>query len=309
MWTPGMVIVAAGTLGTNELLLRCRDQHRTLANLSPVLGRGFSGNGDFLLAGTLTKSDVDAGRGPSITAGADFATPDQEMYVEDLGLPDPVLWFIEGMLAGAAPTCNVLRWAKLFLQGRFGIGGATDRLSHERERLFGGGRTRGFLPYLAMCEDAADGQFVLTGDGELNLRWNPSQSLESFFAVEDALRELSRALDGDYIPSPLWNPPVRELLTAHPLGGCPMAEGPREGVLNGHCEVHGYPELFVVDGSIVPTSLARNPTATISALAERAAFHLLHGRELEPGDRAAPLNTWPEPLDALLAAEATVPAA
>ena len=213
------------------------------------------------------------------------------------------------MLANAVPTLNVLRWAKLFLQGRFGISGATDRLSHERERLFAGGRTRGFLPYLAMCEDAADGQCVLTGDGDFDLRWNPSESLESFFAVEDALRELSRALDGHYIPSPLWSPPVRELLTAHPLGGCAMDADSREGVLNRHCEVHGYPDLFVVDGSIVPTSLARNPTATISALAERAAFHLLHGRELEPGDRAAPVNTWPEPLDALLAAEATVPTA
>jgi choline dehydrogenase-like flavoprotein len=34
--------------------------------------------------------------------------------------------------------------------------------------------------------------------------------------------------------------------------------------------VHGYPDLFVVDGSIVPTALSRNSTATISALAERA---------------------------------------
>jgi cholesterol oxidase len=305
----GRVIVAAGTLGTNELLLRCRDQHGTLPNLSPLLGRGFSGNGDFLLAGTLTKGDVDASRGPSITAGADFATPGREMYVEDLGLPDPALWFVEGMLANAAPTLNILRWAKLFLNRRFAIRGATERITHERERLLGGGRTRGLLPYLAMCEDAADGQFVLTGDGDFHLRWNPRESRKSFFAVEDALRELSRALDGHYVPSPLWSPPVRELLTAHPLGGCAMAEGPGEGVLNEQCEVHGHPELFVVDGSIVPTSLARNPTATISALAERAAFHMLHGRELEPGDHAAPENSWPEPLDALLAADATVPAA
>jgi cholesterol oxidase len=305
----GTVIVAAGTLGTNELLLRCRDQHGTLPDLGPTLGMGFSPNGDFLLAGTLTKRDIDASRGPSITAGVDYGTPEQQLYVEDLGFPDPLLWFIEGMLANSLPTLNLVRWAKLFLQGRFGIGGATDRLSHERERLFGGGRTRGFLPYLAMCQDAADGRFELDDEGEFQLRWNARASLSSFLDLEDALRELSDALDGDYIPSPLWNPPVRELLTAHPLGGCAMAADPREGVLNLDCEVHGYPDLFVVDGSIVPTPLARNPTATISALAERAAFRMINGRELEPGDSAEPANGWPERLDEPSAEELAMPRA
>ncbi|MGE5635575.1 MAG: GMC oxidoreductase [Nocardioidaceae bacterium] len=287
------VIVSAGTLGTNELLLRCRDWHRTLGRLSPTLGRGFSGNGDLLLAGTLTDRDVDPGRGPAITVGADFSTARQRIFVEDLGYPDPALWFIEGMLANAAPTLNLIRWARLFLQGSLGIRGATDRLSHERERLFGGGRTRGFLPYLGMCEDAADGQLLIDGDGNLDLRWDPKRSERSFLELEDALRALSGALDGDYVPSPLWSPPLRELLTAHPLGGCAMADDRRRGVVNDLGEVHGYPGLFVVDASIIPTSLSRNPTATISALAERAAFNMIHRRELRANDSAAPATTAP----------------
>jgi cholesterol oxidase len=59
-----MVVVAAGTLGTNELLLRCREQHRSLPNLSPALGHGFSANGDLVLTGTWTDRDVDASWGP-----------------------------------------------------------------------------------------------------------------------------------------------------------------------------------------------------------------------------------------------------
>ena len=102
------------------------------------------------------------------------------------------------------------------------------------------------------------------------------------------MRALSRALGGEYVPSPLWSPPLREALTAHPLGGCVMADDPQRGVVNSFGEVHGYPQLFVVDGSIVPTPLSRNPTATISALAERAAFHLVHGRELRADDSATP---------------------
>jgi cholesterol oxidase len=284
-WVQGdAVVVAAGTLGTNELLLRCRDRHGTLPRLSAALGRGFSGNGDLLLAGTLADRDIDATRGPSITVGADFSTPRQQIYIEDLGFPDPVMWFLEGMLANAVPTLNLIRWGKLFLQGGLGISGATDRLSHERERLFGGGRTRRFLPYLGMCQDAADGQFVLDRDGNLDLRWDPANSLRNFAELEDAMRLLSRALDGTYVASPLWSPPLREALTAHPLGGCVMADDRRWGVVNSYGEVFGYPGLFVVDGSIIPTPLARNPTATISVLAERAVFHLIHGREMNTDD-------------------------
>ncbi|MEA2198207.1 MAG: cholesterol oxidase [Solirubrobacteraceae bacterium] len=286
------VIVAAGTLGTAELLLRCRDRLGTLPDLSPALGHGFSGNGDLLLAGTLTDEDIDAGPGPSITAGADFATANQQMYVEDLGLPDPLFWFLEGLLAGPGMPRSLFGLASLLYDRTLGIAGATRRLARERQDLLGGGRTRGFLPYLGMCEDAADGEFMLDGSGALDLRWNPGASRASFLELEDALRELSRTLGGVYVPSPLWR--MGDLLTAHPLGGCRMSEDRLDGVVDDRGGVHGYPGLFVVDGSTVPTALARNPTATISALAERAAFLMIHGRELGSDDRETPANWWPE---------------
>jgi cholesterol oxidase len=282
------VIVAAGTLGTAELLLRCRDLLATLPDLSEALGCGFSGNGDLLLAGTQTDVDIDAGPGPSITAGADFGTAKRQLYVEDLGLPDPLFWFLEGMLADAAGARDALRLVKLLIQGELGVPGAARRVAHERERLFGGGRTRGFLPYLGMCEDAADGILTLDPSGELDLDWNSAASEPAFLALEGALRHLSRALDGEYVASPLSF--AGDLLTAHPLGGCRMAADPTEGVVDHSCEVHGYPGLYVVDGSVVPTALSRNPTATISALAERAAYLLIHGRELVAGDSGTAAN-------------------
>jgi cholesterol oxidase len=287
------VVVSAGTLGSNELLLRSRDK---LRDLSPALGRGFSGNGDFLLSGARMPYDVDASSGPSITAGVDWPSAAQEAYVEDLGLPDPALWLIEGMLANENPVANVVRWAQSLIAARLGIKGATHRISRERERLLDGGRTRRLLPFLGMCEDAADGRFVLDEAGDLDLRWSPRASMPNMLELEDAMRQISEALGGEYIRSPLWTLDRRTLLTAHPLGGCAMSADPRLGVVDDRGAVHGHPGLFVVDGSIVPTALSRNPTATISALAERAAFHMLYGRELRAGDEQTPSNRRPDDL-------------
>jgi len=288
------VVVSAGTLGSNELLLQCRDLHRTLPKLSPALGRGFSGNGDFLLAGGAMKCDVDLSSGPSITAGVNWPSARQEAYIEDLGVPTPAVWLIEGMLANENPLDNALRWALSLFEDRLGIKGATHRITHERERLLGGGRTRRFLPYLGMCQDAADGRFVLDRHGNLDLRWNPRASEHNLREVDDAMRQLTEALGGVYVSSPLWTLDRHTLLTAHPLGGCAMSSDPLRGVVDDRGAVHGYRDLFVVDGAIVPTALSRNPTATISALAERAAFHMIHEREMTDGDAQAPLNHPPD---------------
>jgi cholesterol oxidase len=59
-------------------------------------------------------------------------------------------------------------------------------------------------------------------------------------------------------------------MTAHLLGGCPFGESPEDGVVSLDCEVHGYPGLYVVDGSIVPGNPGVNPSLTITAMAEFA---------------------------------------
>ncbi|HEY3355811.1 MAG TPA: GMC family oxidoreductase [Polyangia bacterium] len=64
------------------------------------------------------------------------------------------------------------------------------------------------------------------------------------------------------------------LASFHPLGTCRMATSPRTGVVSPEHEVFGVPDLFVVDGSVVPTSVAVNPQVTIMALATRAAAAL-----------------------------------
>lgn len=61
------------------------------------------------------------------------------------------------------------------------------------------------------------------------------------------------------------------LLGAHPLGSCAMAATPRNGVVDFDHRVFGTENLYVVDGSVVPTSLGVNPQVTIMSMALRAA--------------------------------------
>ncbi|MFA4901938.1 MAG: GMC family oxidoreductase [Desulfobaccales bacterium] len=284
------VILAAGTLGTTELLLRSRDVHKTLPNLSPALGTRFSGNGDFLLAGTMEADRlVDPSQGPSITAVADFSTGTNQIHIEDLGFPDAVTWMLEGAMPSPNRIKNLFISLRNYLWSTFGFYRGASRLSFELEKLFSGGATSRFLPYLGMGSDAADGRLRLT-DGWIDISWSHRRSRKMFKEMEKALRALSRGLGGRYVTSLLWRWPFRKLLTAHPLGGCTMADSQAQGVVNQFGEVWGYPDLYVADGSIIPTALSVNPSMTISALAERIAFWLIHGREMEPGDMRTPEN-------------------
>jgi cholesterol oxidase len=56
--------------------------------------------------------------------------------------------------------------------------------------------------------------------------------------------------------------------TAHILGGAVMGATPEQGVVDFSGQVHGYPNLYVVDGSNVPVNLGVNPSLTITALSE-----------------------------------------
>lgn len=276
------VILAGGTLGTNELLLRCKFSHRTLPTLSPMLGCRFSGNGDFLLAGAMdTDREIDPGRGPSITAGADFSTPNNRIFIEDLGFPDAFMWLMEGATPGENRLISLIKAVSTYISSTLSNG--SGRIGFEADKLFRGGATTRFLPYLGMGTDAADGRFKLNRD-QVEIEWSHRSSRQLLREIEQAMKELSRGVRGRYVTSILWRWPFRKLLTAHPLGGSFMGSDPETSVVSHRGEVWGYPDLFVADGSIIPSALSVNPSLTICALAERVGFWMVHGREMGPDD-------------------------
>ena len=71
----------------------------------------------------------------------------------------------------------------------------------------------------------------------------------------------------------------------HLLGTARMGNDPATSVVDAWGRSHDVPNLFVVDGSAWPTSGGVNPTATIGAIALRAADHMVATRH----DQRVPL--------------------
>jgi choline dehydrogenase-like flavoprotein len=64
---------------------------------------------------------------------------------------------------------------------------------------------------------------------------------------------------------------------AHLVGGARMAADERHGVVDRNCRSFAVPNLFITDGSVLPTQGSANPALTIMAVAARAADHLAAG--------------------------------
>jgi choline dehydrogenase-like flavoprotein len=64
---------------------------------------------------------------------------------------------------------------------------------------------------------------------------------------------------------------------AHLVGGARMAADERHGVVDANCRAFAVPNLYITDGSVLPTQGSANPALTIMAVAARAADHLAGG--------------------------------
>jgi choline dehydrogenase-like flavoprotein len=65
---------------------------------------------------------------------------------------------------------------------------------------------------------------------------------------------------------------------AHLVGGCAMSDASERGVIDSDHRAWGVPNLFIADGSVMPTQGSANPALTIMALASRLAERLHHKR-------------------------------
>ncbi len=266
--TATMLVLSAGSLGSTELLLRNRDIHKTLAGLSPALGKNWSSNGDFLTPALYTSREVDADIGPTIAAVIDFqdgSIGGHQFWIQDGGVPG----LAQAYLQRKADAPDTGLRARLLLESVQTLLSRPDPL-------------RGLMPWFAQGVDAGNGSLSLTAPGPftqggtLNLDWDVHASVPLIETIVDMHRALAATTGGDAIVPPTWSL-FRDLITPHPLGGCNMGRDATTGVVDHRGAVFGQRNLFVLDGAIIPRALGVNPSRTIAALAERNARLIAQG--------------------------------
>jgi len=313
--TADVVMLAAGALGSTEILLRSKERGLPVSDL---VGTGFSGNGDVLGFAYNADEEIDGVGfgsrtedrdpvGPCITGIIDLRerpTLDDGMVIEDGAVPGGLDSIMPVLLAGAAAA----------------VGDDTDPGDEGAEHLREGesfllgsrhGAVRNTLTFLVMSHDGADGELRLE-DNRIRVHWPEVGEKAIFERVDARLREASAALGATYVRDPLWTKLLgNALITVHPLGGCPMGADAGSGavdhkgrVFSGAAGGEVHDGLYVSDGSVVPRSLGVNPLFTISALTERCCELIAADRGWTI-DYALPSTPPPPPPPTPLGAEFT----
>lgn len=273
------VVLAAGTLGSVELLLRSRDVDGTLPRLPASLGHGFSGNGDFLVFVAGIGEPTDPTRGPVITQYIDHGLFEDPVpwgfVVEDAGYPTLLAWFVEGAKPEVLKVRGVLDAARRLVD-RVLLGRSGGKVGSHFGALLRHGLTEGSAVLLCMGRDSSTGTLRLGRMGQLSGRWPLRENRALYRSILAAGAAFTQAAPGQAsFAAPTWWLPFRRTVTVHPLGGCRLADVASAGVTSARPDhfgqVFGYQHLYVADGSLFPSAVGANPAATIAALAERVA--------------------------------------
>lgn len=85
-----------------------------------------------------------------------------------------------------------------------------------------------------MSHDDASGIISYNHDNDsVDITWDKVGFEKNFQIVNNAMEEATKGLKGTFVKNPTWTQTLgKSVVSAHPLGGCPMGESGRTAVVN-----------------------------------------------------------------------------
>ena len=255
------LIIAAGALGTLDLLLKQKFKYGSLPLLSPQLGKAVRTNSETLSAISLNRTKVN--NGVAITSSF---SPDNQTSVEVVKFPDRsgALKYFFNLSAGKGPgilrlgkmTANILLHPLAFLRMIFNFKWAENTV------------------ILLVMQTVDNSMQVLWKrtlfGGKSSLDNGGKKKVPAYIESGQQVLHRYAAETGGVAQNIILEVAFNVPTTAHILGGCPMGHDASEGVVGPNFGVHGYPGMYITDGSVVQGNLGVNPSFTITAQAEYA---------------------------------------
>lgn len=254
------IVFAGGTLGTLELLLKQKHKYGTLPLLSGKLGYELRTNAETLCA--VSDASEKLNNGLSITS---VFRPDHLTHVEVVKYPDnsnAMKWFFGLSVPGAGSSVH-RSWLLLI-----------KSITHPRQffkTLFNFKWSGSTVIFLVM-QSTDNAMKMIWKKGFFRSRMKidnrGQKKVPAYIAIgQEVMERYAQKVKGisqNILLEVFFNRPT----TAHILGGCPMSESAVEGVVDKYLRVHGYPGMYIADGSVVQGNIGVNPSFTITAMAE-----------------------------------------
>ena len=269
--TADKVILAAGTLGSTEIMLRSKAKG---LNCSDRVGEQFSGNGDTLAFGynsywkdnneTIDPMLRDEGTeryeslyaigqgdneltekqmpGPCTTGVIDLRDPtkprDQQLIIEEGVTPGALSSILPiGYFFAASTQANFLRYGQEQAQSRLeDIQQLASSIQKgkplDNSECYKGPLSRS-QTYLMMSLDDSEGKILMDENDRIKIHWPDAGKSSVFKNNNKTASRANEAIQGQFIPNPLWSEALgNKLVSVHPLGGCAMGDSAELGVVN-----------------------------------------------------------------------------
>jgi cholesterol oxidase len=278
------VVVAAGPLGTNKLLARCRT-NGSLGRVSARLGELVRTNSESILTVTVPEDyPEDLIKRVAISSSI---YPDPNTHIETVTYGDDgnsMHRFYTLLVGDGTRVTRPLKWLvqialhpKRFLQVLFP--------KHWSRRTI-----------IVLVMQTLDNAIALRprkgpfGSFWLQTEQDSERPNPTFIPVANRAAEWFARRTGGVAQSSVMEALFNIPTTAHILGGAVIAPDPEHGVVDARQRVFGYENLLICDGSAIPANVGVNPSLTITALAEHAMSHVPAAGERaddRQGERAA----------------------